>query len=61
MKSLMIRPSRSASKSEARRLIQGGGVSVDDRKIQDFAEVIEVSDFVILKKGKKSFTKIVKK
>ncbi|MBQ8727038.1 MAG: tyrosine--tRNA ligase [Oscillospiraceae bacterium] len=58
---LLVTAGLAASKSEARRLIQGGGVSVDDRKIQDFAEIIEVSDFVILKKGKKSFTKIVKK
>ena len=58
---LLVATGLAPSKSEARRLVQGGGVSVDDRKIQDFSEIIEISDFVILKKGKKSFTKVIKK
>ena len=58
---LLVATGLAPSKSEARRLVQGGGVSVDDRKIQDFSEIIEISDFAILKKGKKSFTKVIKK
>ena len=51
------------SKGEGRRLIEQGGVSLDDKKVTDFAAVISASDFekghVILKKGKKVFNKLV--
>ena len=52
------------SRGEARRLIQQGGVSVDDVKVTDPMYMIPLSDFekgyVIIKKGKKVFHKIVK-
>jgi tyrosyl-tRNA synthetase len=52
------------SRGEARRLIQQGGVSVDDVKITDPMYIIPLSDFekgyVIIKKGKKVFHKITK-
>ena len=52
------------SRGEARRLIQQGGVSVDDVKVIDPMYIIPLSDFekgfVIIKKGKKVFHKIVK-
>ncbi|MBQ7115625.1 MAG: tyrosine--tRNA ligase [Clostridia bacterium] len=52
------------SRGEARRLIQQGGVSVDDAKVTDPMYIIPLSDFekgyVIIKKGKKVFHKIVK-
>ncbi len=52
------------SRGEARRLIQQGGVSVDDVKITDPMYIIPLSEFekgfVIIKKGKKVFHKIVK-
>ena len=52
------------SRGEARRLIQQGGVSVDDVKVTDPMYLIPLSDFekgyVIIKKGKKVFHKIVK-
>ena len=50
------------SKGEARRLIQQGGVSVDDEKVTDLQKTVSVSDFekghIIVKKGKKVFLKI---
>ncbi len=50
------------SKGEARRLIQQGGVSVDDEKVTDLQQKVTVSDFekghIIVKKGKKVFLKI---
>lgn len=53
------------SKGEGRRLIDQGGVSLDDEKVTDFAAVISASAFekghVILKKGKKVFNKLVLK
>ncbi len=51
------------SRGEGRRLIEQGGVSLDDEKVTDFAAVIEKAAFekghVILKKGKKVFNKLV--
>lgn len=53
------------SKSEARRLIQGGAISVKGEKIGDFTLKILENDFengsILLKKGKKSFIKVVLK
>ncbi len=48
------------SKREARTLIAGGGISVDDVKIDDPNARIAVEDFVIVKKGKKVVHKIKK-
>lgn len=51
-----------SSRGEARRLIEGGGVSVDDRKIEKFDELIPdgLNDF-ILHKGKKTHVRIIVK
>ena len=49
------------SKGEARRLVQQGGVSVDDVKISDVMHVVTIGDGVVLKKGKKQFVKLIKK
>ncbi len=49
------------SKGEARRLVQQGGVSVDDVKISDVMHIINIGGGVILKKGKKQFVKLVTK
>ncbi|MCL2446174.1 MAG: tyrosine--tRNA ligase [Oscillospiraceae bacterium] len=44
------------SKSEARRLIEQGGVLVDDTKVTDFAYTIEKASLpVMIKKGKKGY------
>ena len=47
------------SNGEARRLIQQGGMMVNDRKVTDIAEAFDQADFqgegVIIKKGKKVF------
>ena len=51
------------SKGEARRLIQQGGIAVDDVKITDFKAEILKDDFakgyVVIKKGKKVFHKAI--
>ncbi len=51
------------SRGEGRRLIEQGGVSVDDEKAKSFADTVSVDAFekgyVIVKKGKKVFNKIV--
>ncbi|MCM1335531.1 MAG: tyrosine--tRNA ligase [Bacteroides sp.] len=48
------------SKREARNLIAGGGIAVDDKKIDDPNARIGIGDFVIVRKGKKVVHKIVK-
>ena len=51
------------SKSEARRAVQQGGVSVDGEKVTDIHTAYEISTFegdgIVLKKGKKNFRKIL--
>lgn len=49
------------SKAEARRLVQQGGVSVDDLKITDVMHIVKIGDGVVLKKGKKQFVKLLAK
>ena len=60
----MIKAGLVSSRGEARRLIEQGGVSVDDVKITAPAHIIPLADFekgyVIFKKGKKVFHKIIK-
>jgi tyrosyl-tRNA synthetase len=59
---LLVKTKLVPSKSEGRRLVQQGGISVDNQKVQDIGAVIRLSDFekghVIIKKGKKVFHKI---
>jgi tyrosyl-tRNA synthetase len=49
-----------ASKGEARRLIQGGGASIDGEKVQDIAETIDLSSPKIIKAGKRKFLRVMK-
>ncbi|MBO5463402.1 MAG: tyrosine--tRNA ligase [Clostridia bacterium] len=60
----MVKAGLVSSRGEARRLIEQGGVSVDDVKITAPAHMIPLADFekgyVIIKKGKKVFHKIIK-
>ena len=48
-----------ASKSEAKRLIQGGGVKVDGEKIADMGYTFNFTESVILQAGKRKFAKLV--
>ena len=54
---VMIKANLAPSKSEARRLVTQGGVSVDDEKITDPAYKVD-KKVVIIKKGKKTFKKV---
>ena len=60
----LIKAELVTSRGEARRLIEQGGVSVDNEKVTAVSYVIPLSDFekgyVIIKKGKKVFHKIIK-
>ena len=59
---IMIKAGLISSKGEGRRLIEQGGVSVDDVKVASPFETVKKSDFkdgqIIIKKGKKVFYKI---
>lgn len=46
------------SKKDAKRMVQQSAVSVDDVKIEDINEEIDLSDFRIFKVGKRKFMKI---
>ncbi len=48
-----------SSNSEARRLIHGGAVRLNDEKIEDEGANVEVSDGDILQVGKRTFAKVV--
>ena len=60
---LLYQTKLAPSKSEARRLIQGGAISVKGERINDFTLKLTENDFqdesLLLKKGKKSFIKVV--
>ena len=55
---LLVRTSLCPSKSEARRLVTQGGVSVDDVKVTDPNGVIAVDGSIIIKKGKKVYHRV---
>ena len=57
---LMVLSKLAPSKGEARRLIQQGGVSVDDEKISDVNTVVTIGNGRIIRKGKKQFVKAVR-
>lgn len=55
---LMVATNLAPSKSEARRLVMQGGVSIDNERIEDPAFVIDKKELVI-QKGKKKIIKVV--
>lgn len=50
-----------ASGGEAKRLIQGGGVSLDDEKVGSVDAELEVKDGMVLRAGKRKFLRLKKK
>ena len=61
---MMLKAGLIPSKGEGRRLVQQGGVSINDSKVTDPNFSLTVNDFesdIILKKGKKVFNKFVLK
>lgn len=58
---LLLKLKMIPSKREGRSLIQQGGISIDDVKVEDPSETVTVTDFekgyVVVKKGKKVFHK----
>ena len=58
--SLLVDVNLAPSKSEARRLVEQGGITVDGEKIIDIKYTIQKNE-IILQKGKKSFNKVTLK
>ncbi len=60
---MMLKANMIKSKGEGRRLIDQGGVSVNDEKVNGALTALKTSDFdkdIIIKKGKKMFHKFIK-
>ncbi len=61
---LLVETKLCASKGEARRMVEQGGISINDQKISEISYALSDGDFAsgyaILKKGKKQFIKILK-
>lgn len=55
---LLVKTGLAPSIGEARRLVQQGGISVNDAKVTDTKMQVAIDGEVILKKGKKSFHKV---
>ena len=61
---LLVKAGLVASKSEARRNIQQGGVTADEEKVTDIGKTFteeELRAGVVLRRGKKSFMKVILK
>lgn len=60
---ILVAASLAKSKGEARRLIEQGGITVDDGRVTNLGAAVSKADFakghVLVKKGKKVFHKIV--
>lgn len=57
---ILVESECATSKSEARRLVEQGGVSIDGEKVTDSNFVVDKNEFV-LQKGKKKIVKIIVK
>lgn len=59
---LLVKTGLAPSKGEGKRLIQQGGIAVDDAKVENFTDAVSTDDFekghVILRKGKKIYHKV---
>lgn len=58
---LLVETKLVPTKSEGRRLVQQGGISIDNEKITDPKAVIMIQDEIVIRKGKKVFHKVILK
>ena len=62
---VLVKAGLCESRSDARRGVQQGGVTVDGEKVSDIATAYKLADFdgegKIVKRGKKKFAKVIKK
>ena len=58
---ILVAVAKVPSKGEAKRLIQGGGISVDNQKVTDIMAQVtdsQLANGFVLQKGKKNFYKV---
>jgi len=55
---LIIQAGHAASKSEARRLVEGGGVSLGGEKVADWKAEVSPADGAVLQTGKRRFARV---
>ena len=62
---VLVKAGLNASRSEARRAVEQGGVTVNDEKVTDFRTVYEPAQFegegMLVRRGKKNYKKVVMK
>ena len=59
---ILVKSGLAPSVSEARRLVQQGGITVNDEKVSDSKAVFALdSEGIIVRKGKKAFKKVIAK
>lgn len=58
---LLIELELTISKSEARRLIEGGGVKVDGEKVNSLIEILSLKEEKLIQVGKRRFVKVQSK
>ncbi len=55
---MLVKKGILASKSEAKRLIEQGGIRINEEKISDFRELVKVKNGDVLRVGKKTFFRL---
>jgi len=55
---LLIMTKLATSSSEARRLIQQGGVKVNEEKMENLGEMVTIEDGMVVKAGKRKFLRL---
>ena len=58
---LLVKTKLCPSVSEARRLVQQGGITVNNEKISDPKTILSIDGEIIIKKGKKIYHKVIMK
>ena len=58
---LLVKTSLVPSKAEARRNVSQGGIMINDEKITDIDYEVKLDQELIIKKGKKTFLKVIVK
>ncbi|MCC8192516.1 MAG: tyrosine--tRNA ligase [Ruminococcus sp.] len=57
----LVKAGLASSNGEARRLVQQGGITIDDTKKTNPQEFIEINEQIVVRKGKKVYRKVVVK
>ncbi|WP_100373786.1 tyrosine--tRNA ligase [Bacillus sp. FJAT-45037] len=57
---LLVELKMMSSKGEARRMVQNGGVKVNEEKVEDVQAQIQIEDGLIVQVGKRKFAKLIK-